>query len=451
MSVFIEQPRFSCALAAQQTVLAIPGAVPVIHAGPGCSAKAHRSIATEAGYQGEGFCGGNAVSSSNTGEKEVVFGGEGRLRETIDGALKVLDADLYVVLSGCTAGIVGDDSVHVAEEFRRKGYPVIGTETAGFKGNNYAGHEIIVKGIINKFLEEEIEPQVRKGLVNVFSVVPYQDPYWRGDLHEIKALLEKLGLEVNILFGYESKGVAEWKDIPNAEFNLIISPWVGKSVGELLQRKFGTPFLHYPVFPVGAIETSKFIREVGEFAKIPKEVYEGVIEKEEDVFYQYLISLADFIAEFRNSLPHEFFAVGDSLYTLGAARFLTEELGFIPKGIYAIDDVQNKKAKQLDELVASLGDEYKDVFVQESDGGLIVADIKDKLDKDKKTLLLGSIWERDIADEYKFPHVYLSYPVYAHVVVNKSYFGYKGGLNLLEDVYDSVFKKGIVTRTTISV
>ena len=35
----ISEPRFSCALSAQQTVLAIPHAIPIVHAGPGCSSK----------------------------------------------------------------------------------------------------------------------------------------------------------------------------------------------------------------------------------------------------------------------------------------------------------------------------------------------------------------------------------------------------------------------------
>ena len=54
MSSIIEKPRFSCALAAQQTVLAIPGAAPIIHAGPGCASKASGFAGVQAGQQGEG-------------------------------------------------------------------------------------------------------------------------------------------------------------------------------------------------------------------------------------------------------------------------------------------------------------------------------------------------------------------------------------------------------------
>lgn len=45
----------------------------------------------------------------------------------------------------------------------------------------------------------------KKGLVNVWSLLPYQNTFWRGDLTEIKRVLEGAGLKANILFGPESK------------------------------------------------------------------------------------------------------------------------------------------------------------------------------------------------------------------------------------------------------
>jgi nitrogenase molybdenum-iron protein beta chain len=235
MSSVIEQPRYSCALAAQQTVLAIPGALPIVHAGPGCSSKVYRFY-QQSGHQGEGYGGGAHIACTNSCEQEVVFGGEKKLRSTIDGALKVLKGNLFVVVTGCTADIVGDDSINIAKEYAESGQPLVGVETAGFKGNSYYGHEAAVNEIIEQFVGD-VEAKPRKGLVNVFSVVPYQNPYWRGDLEALKSLVESIGLEVNILFGHQSRGVSEWKDIPNAQFNLLVSPWVGLSTVKLLKQK----------------------------------------------------------------------------------------------------------------------------------------------------------------------------------------------------------------------
>ena len=187
MSTIIEQPRYSCAISAQQTVLAIPRAHPILHSGPGCSERSTYFNTTAGGTRGIGYTGGPHVSCTNSTQKEIVFGGIQKLRDTISGALKIIDADLYVVLTGCTSEIVGDDSVSTAAEFADKGYPVVGAETAGFKGNVYFGYKEVLSAIINQYVGDA-KPEVRKGLVNVFSVVPYQNPFWQGDLQEIKRI-----------------------------------------------------------------------------------------------------------------------------------------------------------------------------------------------------------------------------------------------------------------------
>ena len=62
----------------------------------------------------------NIFPCTSISEKEVVFGGSDKLRSTIHNALRVIDADLFVVLSGCTGEIIGDDIKEVSEEFEMK-------------------------------------------------------------------------------------------------------------------------------------------------------------------------------------------------------------------------------------------------------------------------------------------------------------------------------------------
>jgi nitrogenase molybdenum-iron protein beta chain len=450
MSLYIEQARYTCALGAQQTVLAIPRALPVVHAGPGCSGKVSGFASTSSGHQGEGYGGGSHISCTNTYEQEVVFGGEQKLRKTIDGALRVMKGDIFVVLTGCTADIVGDDSVNIAREYAEQGYPLVGVETAGFKGNNYFGHELVVNAIIEQFVGD-VEAQPRKGLVNLFSVVPFQDPYWRGDLESLKALLESIGLEVNTLFGYGSAGVSEWKDIPNAQFNLLVSPWVGLSTVKLLEQKYGTPFLHYPVLPVGAQETSSFLRSLGAFAGLPEAAVEGVIKREENRFYQYLVSMVDFLAEFRNNLPSELYTVADSGYGIGASSFLVNEVGYIPKGLYLTDEPPVEHLPFITETVASRDEKLGELLVFETDGGLAQRDIKKRLGKSRKALFLGSSWEKALAQETNNLYAFVCLPLPETVITYGTFLGYSGGLNLLSEIYSNVFRAKTTTSRTQSI
>jgi nitrogenase molybdenum-iron protein beta chain len=444
MSSIIQQPRYSCALASVQTVLAIPGAFPIVHAGPGCASNVTSNTGRFNGHQTDCYAGGYNITSTNTYEQEVVFGGEPKLRETIKGALQVLKGDLFVVLTGCTADIVGDDSVSVAKEFAENGHPVVGAETAGFKGNNYYGHEVVVNAIIDQFTGETAAAP-RKGLVNVFSVVPYQDPFWRGDLQTLKSLLESIGLEVNILFGYESSGVTEWKDIPNAQFNLLVSPWVGLSTVKLLEQKYGTPFLHYPILPVGAGETNAFLRTVGEFAGLDQTLVEKVVKEQETRFYKYLMALLEFMSDFQSNLPVELYTVADSAYALGVSSFLVNEIGFILKGVYIIDDPPAAYLKPILNSAVSLDGTFTDNVHFETDGGLIQQDISKKLGGSKKALFLGSGWEKLLAQATNNLYTFISSPLPETVIVNQSFLGYEGGLRLVEEIYSNVFKTKNVT------
>ena len=276
----IEQIRYGCAIGALHSATAIPRVVPITHCGPGCADKQFMNLSFYNGFQGGGYGGGAVVPSTNATEREVVFGGADRLHELIEATLKVIDADLYVVVTGCIADLVGDDVGSVVGEFQRQGVPIVYAETGGFRGNNFTGHELVVKAIIDQYVGDYEGPRTQ-GTVNLWSLLPVHNTFWRGDLEEIKRILEGIGLKVNVLFGHESGGVSEWKEIPKAQFNLVLSPWLGVSVAQHLEKKYGQTFLHVPAIPIGAKETGAFLRKVADFAGLPKEKVEAFITAEE--------------------------------------------------------------------------------------------------------------------------------------------------------------------------
>ena len=433
MSRIIEQPRYSCALGAQQTVVAIKRAVPVLHSGPGCSGKISSLIG-----EGEGYAGGNTIPCTNATETEVVFGGEGKLRGVIQGAFKVIDADLYVVLTGCTSDIVGDDIGSVTSEFQEQGKPIVYAETGGFKSNNYVSHDIVVNAIIDQYVDKFYTAAgTEKGLVNVFATIPYQDPYWNGNLEEIKRILEGIGLKVNILFGQESSGIEEWKTIPSAEFNIVVNAWAGINIAENLKSKYGTLYFHFPYLPIGGIETTKFLRGVAEFGNLDKVQVEAFIKKEEEKFYSHIERTADFMLEFRYGLPRRFYTILDATYSIGFSKFLLNELGIIPAKQYIIDDTPEIYKEAIKVEFDNIS-EYRSAEVSFNiDGGAIQAEIGKDPQKNR-ALILGSGWERDLANDIKADLLIISVPVAYRLVLNCGYAGYNGGLRAVEDIYDRV-------------
>lgn len=433
MSKSIEQPRFSCALAAQQTVVAIRRAVPILHSGPGCSIKVDSLIG-----QGEGYAGGSTIPCTNASESEIVFGGEEKLREVIDGAFKVIDADLFVVLTGCTSDIVGDDIASVTGEFSEQGRPIVYAETGGFKSNNYKSHEIVVNAIIDQYVDGHIEEGgMKKGLVNVFATVPYQDPYWEGNLSELKRILSGIGFQVNILFGPDSHGLPEWQNIPNAQLNIVAGTWVGLGIAEHLKEKYGTPYFHFPYLPVGGAETTSFLRQAGEAGGLQKDLVEAFIKTEEEKFYSHIERMADFMLEFRYGLPRRFYSILDGSYAIGFAKYLVNELGILPARQYVIDDTPEEYRDGIRQQFAHLSDRRSAQVVFETDGGEIEQQIRQD-ENTSRALILGSGWDRDLAKDLEADLLIVSVPVQYRLILSCGYAGYNGGLRVIEDIYDRV-------------
>lgn len=424
MAKLLDKQRYKCALAAMQTVQAIDRALPILHSGPGCAQKLSDTNGSS------GYFSPNIFPCTSINEKDVVFGGVKKLNSTIENALKVVDADLYVVLTGCIPEIVGDDSGEVVSRFEDADKPVIYAPTAGFKGNNYKGHEQVVDAIIEQYLKKSDKKQ--KGLVNIWADVPYQDLFWLGNLRALENLVSELGLTPNTIFGY-NRGIENIKKIPEAEFNLLVSPWVGLGNVKKMERKFGTPYLHYPTLPVGATETSKFLREVGKFAGVAEEKVEAVIKEHEDYYYYLIGRYADLFLENR-VINKQFTVVADAQYSLGITKFLVNDLGLIPAKQFVVDDTPKNYRDQIAEEFKKLNYGIEAEVSFETDGYKIHEEIKSH-DYHGYPLVLGGYYEKEVTEDLKGNFLNISWPVQDKIVFDRSYVGYEGGIRLIEDIY----------------
>ncbi len=430
----IQQIRYVCSIGASHSASAIPRVIPVFHCGPGCADKQFMNVAFYNGFQGGGYGGGAVAPSTNLTEKEVIFGGAERLTELIEASLKILDADLFVVLTGCISDLVGDDIGAVVSRFQHMGVPIVYAETGGFKGNNFIGHELVTQAIIDQYVGD-CECEKELGLVNVWSLLPYHNTFWRGDLTEIKRILEGVGLKVNILFGHQSEGVSEWKNVSKAQFNLVLSPWLGLKTAYHLKEKYGQPFLHVPVIPIGAKETSAFLRRVVDFAGIDVQKAEEFIRREEESYYNYMEDFSDFYAEYWWGLPAKFAVIGDSGYNLALTKFLVNQLGLIPGRQIITDNPPEEFREEILEQYRNIAEDVSADVEFEEDSYVIHQKIRSTDFGHKPPIIFGTTWERDLAKELKAAMVEIGFPASYEVVISKSYVGYRGALTLLEKIY----------------
>lgn len=433
MAQILGQQRYKCALAALQTVHAIDRAIPILHSGPGCASKLDDS------FGNSGYISSQLYPCTNVSEKEIVFGGAGKLEELIRNTLKIMDGDFYVVLSGCTSEIIGDDINEVVSRFDNEEKPVIAVNTPGFKGNNYVGHDWVLTAIFDRLIQKSAKKQ--KGLVNILSGPPYQDPFWEGNLRALEKLVASLGLTPNTIFGH-ARGIQNIQRMSEAEFTLLVSPWVGYESAKFLEDQFGVPLLHYKNLPIGAYETSKFLKAVGEFAGLdPKEV-EAITAERESEYYYYIDRFAPVFLELRIMSKH-FTVVSDAQYSTAITRFLVNDMGMFPAKVYICDATPENFREQVVAAANELNYGVTADVVFSTDGYAIHSDIAE-LDFGGNPLIIGSTWEGYLAARLGGHVLPISYPIENKLIINDTYVGYDGGLNLIGDIYSEGLQKNAV-------
>jgi len=438
MSSFIERPRFSCALGGALAVLrAIPRAIPIIHASAGCGQNLYMANSSGGGYLGGGYCGGNALPSSNVVERDIVFGGEGRLREQIKTTLEIMDGDIYVVMTGCMVEMIGDDLDAVVSEFLEEEKPVLAIHTPSFRGNSFTGYDLLLSGLAKKYITKQKEKKTNK--VNIFGIVPAFDVFWEGNLKEIKRLLERLGLEVNTLFG-EGETLNDIKNSGNATLNIILSEVYGEQTARVFEEIHGIPFLNTEL-PIGAHATEDFLRKVAEKLNINKTVLDDVIKDEKKKYYSYVERIADIYNDI--DLQRYAIVVGDYNYAPAITKFLSDELGWLPELTLITDlpedNLKEKIVSSLNNLKSGLKPKVR-FDTNTSSVKKHIADVWERnrneryYDSMMPAVIVGSAFERDIAAEFNLPLLTATFPVTNRVVLNRAYAGINGGLSLTEDI-----------------
>ncbi|WP_342686199.1 nitrogenase component 1 [Methanoculleus sp. UBA291] len=423
----IEAPRFSCALGgALGTAIGIYGVVPILHSGAGCGIGQLFGQLYTGGQNAGGPQGGTSTPCSSLVERHVVFGGEEKLRDLIRSSTELMDGEIYAVINGCISALIGDDVNAVVKEFREKN-DIFFVRSSGFAGNSYEGYELFFEGLIQDLLKPA--EKVRPKTVNVFGIVPYQHIFWKGDARTIKNLLAEIGITANVFLA-EFDGVAQLREIPAAEYNIVLSTWNGHRVAGLLEEKFGTPYLTFPSVPVGPKQTGEFLRRVAKAFDVSEEIVESVIAREEQRVYRFIEYGGDAHMMVR---PHPFFAVAaDSGTAIGISRFLINELGYLPDLIQITDDPPEEVRDEITRnLTRDLETPLLPEVIFETDAHLIRKNLKGR----PFLFLFASSLEAPIAlAEWGALPITVAFPALNRLILNRTYAGFDGALTLFEEI-----------------
>ncbi len=440
MRGFIEKPRYLCALGgALATIRALPQkTIPIIHASSGCGGNLSAAINRACGYAGGGYCSGHSIPSTNVIERDIIFGGEDRLREQIKNTLEIMDGNLYIVVTGCMVDMIGDDSESITREFSDYKAPVLFTETGGFKGNSYKGYDLVLQTIFKNFVEKTDEREEKT--VNLFGIVPFQDIFWEGNLRILKELVSKLGYKVNTFFG-EGETLEDLKKSSKAALNIVVSNVFGIDAVRVFEQEHGVPFITVDL-PIGEKGTERFLKTIGKELSIPEEKVQEVIDEEKGYYYRYLNKVAGNY----DNLDFQRYAVvvGDSNYTQALTGFLADDLGWLPELVMVTDMLDDEEKKVVLKGFGNYDSGFKTNVIFDTDSSNIPKHLENIWPNNNESrysnsfspaFVIGSSFERDFAKEIGAQHLSITYPVTDRVVMDRGYVGYKGALCLIEDIF----------------
>lgn len=428
MAEVIKKPRNGCVLhGAVTTVEEIKGAVPIIHSIAGCAVQNY--LANKVNGLGNSITSGFSAPGTAVQERHIIFGGASRLREQLKNTFKVVNGDLFVVLNGCESAMVGDDVDAMTREPAGQGDPVLDSILTGFHGNKHLGYAQVLTDIIQKLPQiRKEEPRKDDRLVNILGIIPKQDIFYKGELAEIKRILEGVGLKAHTFFGPQN-GVEEFAHAKDAAVTLVFSQW-GVLPAEKLKELYDIPVLRFDCIPAGFEEISELVKAVAQVTGIKEADYQDFLEQEKAEFGYYMERLEEEFYE--EQVIRNIAVVGDERIVYQISGYLRKYLGaridtavitdFVPS-----EDLSEKKKKELLEGLA------EEVYLT-TDG----KEIEQILLHSNAEIVLGSSLEESAAQEKGAVHLAVSYPVYHQTIINKSYAGISGALSLAEDYFTKV-------------
>ncbi|MDR3349549.1 MAG: hypothetical protein LBO03_08125 [Acidaminococcales bacterium] len=442
MSGFIERAKTTCALGgALVTISSLPRAIPVVHASGGCAQTLSAAYNLGGAYKGADYCSGTMTPTSNIIEKNIVFGGEDRLEEQIEHTIKVMDGDLYFVVTGCQVEIIGDDAQSVAGRFKGGKYPVLCASTPGFAGNGFKGYDLVLSTLAADFISPKAKKD--KKTVNILGIMPGQDVFCRGNISNIVQLLGKLGIKANSFFG-DGETIAKIREYGGAGLNIVFSEKHGLQAAQTFEEKHGMPYITTDL-PIGDTGTENFLRKIADPLEIKDVDLETVINEERKYYYSYFQRFLEIYGDI--DLQRYAIVSADINYAYPLVSFLSEDLGWIPHLVVIneeLDDFSRKKYEKKYKNITSLA---KPKLVFEQNTGQLLKHIKESWPQNRNdkyynalspAFLIGSSLEAGTAQKVGAGFLPVVFPVTNRAVLNKGYTGYRGALTLAEDIFSAL-------------
>jgi light-independent protochlorophyllide reductase subunit B len=290
-----------------------------------------------------------------------------------------------LVGASCTAELIQDDPGGLAASMNLP-VPVIPLELPSYqRKENWAAAETFYR-LVRTLCPTPPERRTPGPRCNILGPTALGFRH-RDDLREIRALIESLGIAVNVVAPLDATP-ADLARLGDAQFNVVLYPETAGTAASWLTRAHKQPATK--TVPIGVGATREFIAEVCALAGIeaPNEDRSRATWYARSVDSTYLTGKRVFV-------------FGDATHAVAAARVATRELGFTVVGL---GTYSREFAREVREAAALYGVEplITDDYL----------DVEAKVAEAHPDLVLGTQMERHIAKRLGVPCAVISAPVH---------------------------------------
>ncbi|MBF0210560.1 MAG: nitrogenase molybdenum-iron protein alpha chain [Desulfamplus sp.] len=197
--------------------------------------------------------------STDMQDKDIVFGGEKKLRAAIEEAYEQFKPKAISIFSTCPVGLIGDDVHAVAREMKEKlGINVFGFSCEGYRGvSQSAGHHIANNGIFQHVVGKNDtvkEAQYSINLLGEYNI--------GGDGFEIDRILDLCGISVVSTFSGNST-YDQFANAHTADLNTVMCHRSINYVADMMEQKYGIPWIKINF--IGAEATAKSLMKIAKY------------------------------------------------------------------------------------------------------------------------------------------------------------------------------------------
>jgi len=344
--------------------------------------------------------------STDLREKDVVFGGEKKLYQSLVELIDRYTPKAAFVYSTCIVGVIGDDLNAVCKKVSiEKGLPVIPVEGPGFQGSKKDGYKVACEAMAQLIGTGTADvPEKSINILGDFNLA--------GELWLLLDYYKRMGVHVTATITGDGR-VEAISNAHKASLNVVQCSGSMMHLAKIMKEKYGTP--HMKVSYFGLEDMSDALYEVAKFFKD-----DDMMDKARELVREEFARLMPMIKEYKEKLTGKKAAI----YVGGSFKAISLIKALRLIGVQTV-------------VVGSqtgTADEYEIIRELCDDGTIIVDDsnpieLSNFVKETKADIFIGGVKERPIA--YKLG---LGFCDHNHER-KEALAGYEGMLNFAKEIY----------------